>query len=286
MGWIYKLTSPSGRAYIGKTQQTRVEIRIKEHCQRTSHCRVIARAIQKYGIDNFVVEKWQFPDEYLLEYEQLFIMDHGTLAPDGYNLKAAGYDNTPVPEVRKKMGEHSRTRWQDPEYRAKVGANISIAMQARWERPEEHEKASRRAKKQMEDPAVREASSKRMKAKWEDPEFRERNTQLLRDNWTPEVRQKAADSANRKWDTNPELKENVSQKVSALWADPEYRARQRQAMTGRKVSEEGRAKMSEARKRAWEALPQERKDEIIRRRAEGRRRALAAKADPVNPDTL
>ena len=69
MGWIYKLTSPA--------------------------------AIRKYGIDTFVIEKWQFPDEYLIEYERLFIEDHGTLSPD--NLKAAGYDDRPSDETRAKL---------------------------------------------------------------------------------------------------------------------------------------------------------------------------------------
>ena len=280
MGWIYKLTSPSGRAYIGKTQRKAVEIRIKEHCDKTSKCRAIAAAIRKYGIGNFVIEKWEYPNEYLVEYEQLFIMDHGTLAPDGYNLKAAGHDNTQVPEVRRKMGEQPRERWQDPEYRAKSIESIRAAANKRWERPEEREKISRAAKKRYEDPAEREAMSQRSKAMWD--EHRAKMTEVLRSNWDDETRQKAAESANRKWETNPELKTHVANKVKDLWADPEYRQRQCAAMTGRTMSEEGRAKMRETRKKMWDALPQERKDELNRLRAEGRRRALAEKRAQVS----
>lgn len=278
MGWIYKLTSPSGRGYIGKTTRKAVEVRIKQHCSRTSKCHAIAAAIRKYGIDKFVIEKWQYPDEYLLEYEQLFILDHGTLAPDGYNLKAAGYDNTQVPEVRHKMAEKTRERWTDATIRAQTIESIKAAAAARWERPGQREAASRAAAKRMQDPREREAARRRMQAAWADPAQRDKFLESKHTRWDSDAREKAAASARRKWETRPGYKAQVSTKMKERWADPEFRQRMSEAMTGRTMAPEHRAKIGEIRKRTWDALPEARKAEINKARADGRKRAREARA--------
>lgn len=41
MGWIYKLTSPSGKSYIGKTTM-RLEDRLKAHQKPSNQCHAIA----------------------------------------------------------------------------------------------------------------------------------------------------------------------------------------------------------------------------------------------------
>lgn len=275
MGWIYKLTSPSGKAYIGKTQRRQVEMRFKEHCGRSSKCHAIACAIQKYGFENFVVEKWQYPDEYLVEYEQLFILDHGTLAPDGYNLKSAGHDNKLTSEGKAKQSAKSKERWQDPEHRETMCASMRRGAQKRWEDPESRKAASEAAKKKYEDrPELRDAIGKQMKERWQDPEARERWLRSLGD-WSEESRATASASAKKKFEANPDLKQGISGAMKAMWADPEYRERQCAAMTGRRMSEEARAALSAKRRAAWDALPDERKEELKRVRAEGRRRAKA-----------
>ena len=85
MGWIYKLTSPTGQAYIGQTTGS-VASRLKQHCAPWSKCRAIAEALRRYGPGRFAVQQWEFPDEELAEREQEFIRRHRTRAPRGYNL--------------------------------------------------------------------------------------------------------------------------------------------------------------------------------------------------------
>ena len=278
MGWIYKLTSPSGKAYIGKTQQNRIHIRLKEHQSPNSKCTAIRNAIQKYGYENFVVEKWAFPEEYLVEYEQLFIQDHGTLSPFGYNLKAAGFDNRQTNDVLAVMGEKVRQRWEDPEYRKKACESMKEASAKRWTDPAERQKTSVSAKRRFEDPEEREKASHTSKKAWADPEFRARAEAWIETRWTDETRAKASASASRKFANNPEHVEKIRAEQKALWGDPEHRARMKAAMTGRKMSEEARARVREARQRAWAAMTDEQKTDRIAKQQAGRQRAAAAKA--------
>lgn len=53
MGWIYMITSPSGKSYIGQTIRP-IQTRLKEHrTGKSSDCVAIYNAIQKYGWENF-----------------------------------------------------------------------------------------------------------------------------------------------------------------------------------------------------------------------------------------
>src|SRR5210317_405716 len=53
-GIIYKITSPSGKIYIGQTIHT-LEERIKGHNKKSTNCTLLKRAIDKYG-DEMVYE--------------------------------------------------------------------------------------------------------------------------------------------------------------------------------------------------------------------------------------
>ena len=91
MGLLYKLTSPSGKSYIGMTLRT-MEHRMKEH-RRTqfSGCRYLVNAINKHGFGNFTQEVlWEGEDTQTPEMERIMILEHNTLAPNGYNLKTGG----------------------------------------------------------------------------------------------------------------------------------------------------------------------------------------------------
>ena len=85
-GVIYKLTSPSGKGYVGQTQQE-VSKRMWAHCNST-RCHAIAAAITKYGWENIKVEILlsDVPKEVLNAEEDRLIELHGTLSPGGYNL--------------------------------------------------------------------------------------------------------------------------------------------------------------------------------------------------------
>ena len=104
MGFIYMLTSPYGKSYIGQTIRP-IEERFKEH-QTKPDCFAIFHAIQKHGWENFEKHWYEVPDEELNAHEELMVEVLGTLSPGGYNLKeGGGAGGKPCEEIRKKMSE-------------------------------------------------------------------------------------------------------------------------------------------------------------------------------------
>lgn len=104
MGYIYILTSPNGKSYIGQTIRT-IEKRFEEH-QQSNNCRLIYRAIKKYGWDNFEKDWYECPEEDLNFDEDLLVSEMGTLVPGGYNLRDGGGSNGKhSEETKQKMRE-------------------------------------------------------------------------------------------------------------------------------------------------------------------------------------
>jgi hypothetical protein len=88
MGYIYMLTSPNGKSYIGQTTRP-IQKRFEQH-QKSSRCVAIYNAIQYHGWDNFEKDWYECPDEDLDFDEELLVREMGTLVPNGYNLKEGG----------------------------------------------------------------------------------------------------------------------------------------------------------------------------------------------------
>jgi len=95
MGVIYKLTSPSGKSYIGQTVRP-FEERWGNHISSAKlggkdKCALLNKAIRKHGSDNFKKEiLYECNEELLNDLEMEMIWLHGTLAPNGYNLRLGG----------------------------------------------------------------------------------------------------------------------------------------------------------------------------------------------------
>ncbi|AGE49267.1 GIY-YIG catalytic domain-containing endonuclease [Acanthocystis turfacea Chlorella virus Br0604L] len=105
MGFIYRLTSPSGKSYIGQTIRP-IETRLEEHQLPYSKCVAIYNAIEHYGWANIKKEWYEVPDEDLNFYEEMLVALLGTLAPCGYNLmEGGGSSGKPSEESRKKMSD-------------------------------------------------------------------------------------------------------------------------------------------------------------------------------------
>jgi group I intron endonuclease len=89
-GIIYKITSPSGKAYVGQTMRS-FEKRVAEHKRESSCCTLIKRAIDKYGDEmNYELIEENVPQEQLDEREIYWISHFNSLAPDGYNCTTGG----------------------------------------------------------------------------------------------------------------------------------------------------------------------------------------------------
>jgi group I intron endonuclease len=100
MGYIYMITSPKGKSYIGQTIRS-ISERFKEHeTGKSKDCVAIYSAIQKYGWENFEKEWYECPDKDLNDHEELMIEVLGTLTPGGYNLKGGGGNGKLSEETR------------------------------------------------------------------------------------------------------------------------------------------------------------------------------------------
>ena len=139
MGIIYKITSPSGKAYIGKTEGT-LQHRITIHKGPGSKCPAIRRAFAKYGEERMKVEVLKSVQDQDLDYwEVRLIREHGTYGPGGYNLTPGG-EAIPLkcPEVVAKM----KATMARPEVKAK----LSMAQKHNHAKPGAREKRSKALK--------------------------------------------------------------------------------------------------------------------------------------------
>ena len=93
-GIIYKITSPSGKVYVGQTMRS-FETRMQEHKRESSGCTLIKRAIDKYGDEmKYELIEENVPQEQLDEREIHWVKYFNSLAPDGYNCTTGGQFKT------------------------------------------------------------------------------------------------------------------------------------------------------------------------------------------------
>ena len=167
MGIIYKITSPSGKGYVGQTKRA-LNKRLERHRDlKWGNCRLLKRAIAKYGWPNMQVQVlWTGRDEELDAKEIALIRDHGTLAPHGYNALPGGdvnpmsvqsgrdsvKDSWADPDVRERHRQGRVNAWQDPIKRAnqmKARERVREAKIATYP-PEEQDAVRERLRRQRE----------------------------------------------------------------------------------------------------------------------------------------
>jgi hypothetical protein len=102
-GIIYKITSPSGKVYVGQTIRS-FEKRMQEHKRESSGCTLIKRAIDKYGHEMvYEIIEDNVPQEQLDDREIYWINELNSLAPDGYNCNTGGQFNVVTQEIKDKV---------------------------------------------------------------------------------------------------------------------------------------------------------------------------------------
>ncbi|AGE54860.1 GIY-YIG catalytic domain-containing endonuclease [Paramecium bursaria Chlorella virus NYs1] len=109
--WTHKT---SGYQYVGVTTQE-IDKRIRQHCGKSSNCVKLRNAIQKYGVDAFDIEYFEWCDEYDLAYIEMILIDElETLSPNGFNLKKGGGSYGSMSEETKKKMSDTRIGENNP----------------------------------------------------------------------------------------------------------------------------------------------------------------------------
>jgi len=91
MGVIYKITClKTNLTYIGKTIKS-VKVRLRQHRDKKSYCRLLSKEINEHGWENFKHEiLWEGDNSQLGDMERHLIMEHNTLEPSGLNIREGG----------------------------------------------------------------------------------------------------------------------------------------------------------------------------------------------------
>jgi group I intron endonuclease len=238
---IYKFTSPSGRAYIGQTKD--LSRRITQH-KGTASCRAFNNAIKKHGFENFTREilKENLTVDEANHWEELYIKEHRTLSPNGYNLATGGSNSIPSEETRAKLSAAQKRRPpMSEETKMKImAAKIGV-------------KRSEEARKSMSKAQIGKKASPETRAKMSlaqqnlSPEIREKRREAAKSRVISEETRAKLSVASRS--RSPESRAKLS---AALKLRPpiseETRAKLSASNTGKKHTEEARKKMSESKK--------------------------------------
>lgn len=145
IGYIYKITSPSGKSYIGQT--TMEPKRRWGGGYNYSRAGLIGKAIDKYGWQNMskeIVESVEVSDEKLLvnklNQREIYWGNYfNTLCPNGYNFSFGG-NKIMSESTKNKLRKKTKQYFSNPENRT----NLSNAIKNRYSRnPEKYSEISK-----------------------------------------------------------------------------------------------------------------------------------------------
>lgn len=105
---VYRITSPSGKAYIGVTINLAHRLWKHEHANS-----LVGHSLRKYGREAHVIEALVVAaEDYAYELEPRLIALYGTVAPKGLNVQSGGFSGMrgfrQRPETRQKVREIKR----------------------------------------------------------------------------------------------------------------------------------------------------------------------------------
>ena len=229
-GYIYKITFPNGKCYIGLTNRT-IEQRWKEHNKdaKAGNMRCLFASLRKYNmVDTFQMIEIDTAEteQELCEKEIAHIEIHNShyIRGYGYNMTDGGdgvfgYSHTDETkerlrtlslkqfestEARQKMSEIKKKYYKDnPEARQKIS---EVQKKYHKDNPEAGQKHSEVMKKRYEDPNSRQILSEAQKKRYEDPEERRKNSEARKKYYkdNPEARQKISEARKKYYKDNPE----------------------------------------------------------------------------------
>jgi len=159
-------------------------------------------------------------------------------------------------EYKRKRSAIHKKLWENPEYRAKVGAGASEGMKRVWEDDEYRENQSQKHQELWEDDEYRENQSQKHQELWEDDEYRKNQLQVHRSDeyveaasersrklWQdPQYREQVIEADKQAW-TSEDLRQEASERTKQLWQDDDFRQQISASMAERWQDPEFRARM-------------------------------------------
>jgi group I intron endonuclease len=226
--FIYKITNTlNGKEYIGVSKNPK--LRFTKHCQKPNSSRksILSNAIHAHGKENFSMQiLCQGSKEYCYELEKKAIKVYVTRTPDGYNITAGGlgysgfigaahhkYGKKNSPELNEHMRQLFLGRPIPPEQRAKISASLKGKKQSL-------ESVEKRRQKMIGQ--KRSEQSKQNMRGWK-----------MSEEGKEKIRQNRFNVRN--YVSTPEQNQAQAERMKALWADPELRAK-RMANMKKKVT--------------------------------------------------
>lgn len=173
MAYLYRLTSPSGKSYIGISKDYRRRWAIHRYRANSNGQGALYTAIRKYKWESFSSEVLVIGSfEYVKEMEVKAIKYFNTMYPNGYNLTHGGDGvvgkHTPQ-EVRDRIAAGNRGKVMSAESRRK----LSMSRKGIIISEEQRAKISIKMK-QVCDVQWRQRRAESQRQLWKDPEYRKR----------------------------------------------------------------------------------------------------------------
>ena len=271
MGAIYKITNQvNGKVYIGMVfDDSNYERRINEHWKPSSKCYGLARAVKKYGKNNFVPELivTDIPKNLISIAEQYWIYHFNSIAPNGYNLTYGGEGGIHLESTRKKLSDAHKGKTIPDHVRKKISETNKIKHKGKnngfynkKHSPEVVAQIIKRNTGRVASPETRAKMSKAQKGKVISEDTRKKISEAKtgqKYNLSPEERERRSQRARtiqlgRKHSEETKKKMSKAQKgKKGIPLSDEHKEKLRQINTGKHVSIETRKKQSEAAKRGW-----------------------------------
>lgn len=185
---VYLITcNTTGKKYVGFTSLGYLKRWAWHECEYKKGGTVLYLAMKKYGPENFSIQSLiTCPNKAsALEQEILCIKKYNTITPNGYNMTIGGEGGSQIEQVKKKMSESAKKRYQNPEERIKM------------------ESKNRRI---HSDPKVMQLQRDKAVKRWKDPEYRKKQ-ELCRK--SKEFKEQMKEIANSQWKDEEQRKKKV-----------------------------------------------------------------------------
>lgn len=194
---LYRLTSPSGRAYIGIAKNVRKRWQEHENASRCGSKCALHLAIKKYGFDKFTKEILVTSTfSYVKEMEVKAIAAYSTMVPAGYNMTAGGdgtFGRIATESQKQRMSLAHKGRAFTEEHKLKLSLahkgktmpddqkqKIRATLKATPRGPEWGKNISKAKKGVSQTDEARKIRAESQKLKWADPAYKTRQLELQR----------------------------------------------------------------------------------------------------------